>query len=54
MIKIYNNLYNMIFIAAVELRKENQVKKTKQGSNVSNKNYMYFGINRKGSLTLQK
>ena len=44
----------MIFIAAVELRKENQVKKTKDGSNISNKNYMYFGINIKGSLTLRK
>ena len=44
----------MIFIAAVELRKKNQVKKTKLESNISNKNYMYFGINRKSSLTLQK
>ena len=44
----------MIFIAAVELRKENQLKKTKHGSNISNKNYMFFGINRKWSLTLQK
>ena len=44
----------MIFIAAVELRKEYQVKKTKHGSITSNKNYMYFGINRKGGLTLQK
>ena len=35
----------MILIAAVELRKENQVKKTKHGSNIS-------GINRRGSLTL--
>ena len=33
----------MIFIAAVELRKENQFKKTKHGSNISNKYYMYFG-----------
>ena len=37
MIKNANNLFNMIFIAAVELRKENQVKKTKHGSNMSNK-----------------
>ena len=44
----------MIFIAVVELRKENQVKKTKDGSNISNKNYMHFGINRKGSLARQK
>ena len=44
----------MIFVAGVELRKENQDKKTKHGSNISNKNYIYFGINRKGSLTLQK
>ena len=44
----------MIFIAAVELRKENQVKKTKHGSNISNKNYRYFEINRKGHLTLCK
>ena len=44
----------MIFIAAVELRKENQVKKIKHGGNISNKNYLDFGINRKGSLTLQK
>ena len=44
----------MIFIVVVELRKENQVKKTKDGSNISNKNYMHFGINRKGSLTRQK
>ena len=43
----------MIFIAAVELWKENQVKKAKHGSNISNKNYMYFGENRKVSLTLQ-
>ena len=54
MIKIAQNLFNMFFIAAVELRKENQVKKTKHGSNISNKNYMYFGIKRKGSLTLHK
>ena len=40
-----NNLFNMILI---------QVKKTKQGSLISNKNYIYFGINRKMSLTLQK
>ena len=40
-----NSLFNMIFI---------QVKKTKHGSNISNKNYIYFGINRKRSLTLQK
>ena len=44
----------MIFIAAVELRKENQVKKTKHGLDISNKNYAYFEINRKGSLTLYK
>ena len=44
----------MILIATMELRKENQVKKTKHGSNISNKNYVYFGINRKGSLTLYK
>ena len=34
MIKYTNNLYNMIFIAAVELRKENQIKKIKHGSNI--------------------
>ena len=37
-----NNLFNMIFI---------QVKKTKHGSYISNKN---FGINKKGSLILHK
>ena len=37
----------MIFIAAVDLRKENQIKNTKHGLNISNKNYMYFEINRK-------
>ena len=37
----------MIFIATVELRKENQVKKSKHGSNISNKNYMYFRIKKK-------
>ena len=37
----------MIFIAAVELRKENKVKKSKRGSNISNKNYMYFRTNKK-------
>ena len=40
------NLFNMIFIVAVELTKENQVKKTKHGLHISNKNCMYFGINR--------
>ena len=40
-----NNLFNMIFI---------QVKKTKHGSYISNKNYIYFGINRNRNLTLQK
>ena len=49
MIKYTNNLCNMIFIVAVELRKENQIKKTKDDSNISNKNYMYFGINGKGN-----
>ena len=44
----------MILIAAVELRKENQVKETKNGSNIYNKNYICFGINRKESLTLYK
>ena len=44
----------MTFIATVELKKENHVKKSKHGSNISNKNYMYFGINKKGSLTLKK
>ena len=34
----------MIFIAAVELMKENQDKTTKHSLNISNKNYMYFGI----------
>ena len=36
----------MIFIAAVEFRKENQVKKNKHGSNISNKNYMYVFWNK--------
>ena len=40
----------MTFIATVELGNENQVKKTKHGSNICNKNYMDFGINRKGAL----
>ena len=42
--KYANNLFNMIFI---------QVKKTKRGSYISNKK-LHFGINKKGSLTLQK
>ena len=41
----------MIFIAAVGLRKKSQVKKTKHGLNISNKNYMYFGVTGKGRLT---
>ena len=40
MIKNANNLSNIIFIAAVKLRKENQVKMTKYSSNISNKNYL--------------
>ena len=40
-----NNLFNRIFIHA---------KKTKHGSYISNKNYIYFGINRNRDLTLQK
>ena len=42
----------LIFIAVVELRKENQAKKTKHGLNIYI--FLYFGINRKRSLTLQK
>ena len=37
MLKNANNPFNMISIAAVELRKENQVKNTKHGSNISKK-----------------
>ena len=54
----------MIFIAGVELTKESKVKKIKHGLNIYIKNYilelqflqlqLHFGINRKGSLTLQK
>ena len=49
MIKYAHNLFNLIFVVAVDLRKENQVKKTKHALNISNK---IFGINRKGSSTL--
>ena len=42
--KYANNLFNMVFI---------QVKKSKHGSNISNKK-LHFGINRKGNVTLQK
>ena len=34
----------------MELSKENQVEKTKHGSNISNKNYIYFVINRNIAL----
>ena len=42
----------LIFIAVVGLRKESQAKKTKHGLNIYI--FLYFGINRKRSLTLQK
>ena len=41
----------MIFIAAVEFRKENQVKKTKH--RIFPTKITYFGIKRKGSHTIK-
>ena len=40
----------MIFIAAIDFSKVTHVKKIKHGSNIFNKNYICFGINRSGTI----